>query len=474
MTMLLLSATVAANSATHLRFARLGLRRKVTATGLIALADLPAGTARLAFYTRSAYFSQAEIERQPAKLLPIQARRLIDAELAFNEPFRARHNATALPGQGRQNLTLAAVAEADYALLASRLPLSTRPFASITPAECAMAALLGKLTREPVRLLWRRGSQMLGLLVRQGAIHARHAARSEQDVALDEAAFAERVLPLLGSAATRFAGGNGAAAVLPALALGEWGSLPAGFDSTVGAGLRVQLQRLFAGAPVDDVAQWPELYGLRFVTNHFNFLTSDYQAEAQGVFLARPLLRMSAVATAVIGGLAVLAAVQANQLGQGMEKRRTTLETQHKAVEGQRPAPEDLEKLKRRLGVQSTLEGLRLDRFLAWISASTPAGVIIRKLEVTRSTAAAAPPVAAPPIAQSVAAKEPAASMQSWSAAIEFEVPGSYAQAEQKSAAIMAALGSKGKLMSSALRVDNDQSARLSIALAAQENAFLE
>jgi hypothetical protein len=84
--MLLLSATDAANNATHLRFARLGLGRKVTATGLIALGDLPTGMARLAFYTRSAYFSQTETERRPAKILAIQARRLIDAELAFNEP----------------------------------------------------------------------------------------------------------------------------------------------------------------------------------------------------------------------------------------------------------------------------------------------------------------------------------------------------------------------------------------------------
>lgn len=106
MPMLLLSATDAANNATHLRFARLGLGRKVTATGVISLAELPTGMARLAFYTRSAYFSQTETERRPAKILAIQARRLIDAELAFNEPFRARQRATAVPGEGRQNLTL--------------------------------------------------------------------------------------------------------------------------------------------------------------------------------------------------------------------------------------------------------------------------------------------------------------------------------------------------------------------------------
>lgn len=270
MAMLLLSATDAANSATHLRFARLGLRRKVTATGLIALADLPTGTARLAFYTRSAYFSQNETERQPAKLLAIQARRLIDAELAFNEPFRARQRATAVAGEGRQNLALAAVSEADYSLVVNRLPLAIRPFATITTAECAMAALLGKLTSEPVSLLWRRGSQMLGLLVKQGEIHARHATRVEQQEAQDEAAFAVRVLPLLAASAARFGTTAGAAVVLPTLTLGEWGSLPAGFDTPLEAGLKVQLRKLFVGAPVDDVAQWPELYGLRFVTDHFN------------------------------------------------------------------------------------------------------------------------------------------------------------------------------------------------------------
>jgi hypothetical protein len=468
--MLLLSATDAANNATHLRFARLGLGRKVTATGLIALGDLPTGMARLAFYTRSAYFSQTETERRPAKILAIQARRLIDAELAFNEPFRARMRATAVPGEGRQNLALAAVAEAEYTQLANRLPLATRPFDCIAPAECAMAALLGKLTREPVRILWRRGNQMLGLLVKQGDIHGRLATRVEQDAAVDEAAFAERVLPLLGAAAARVSP-SGGAAVLPTLALGEWGSLPAGFDTALGAGLRVQLHKLFTGAPVDDVAQWPELYGLRFVSDHFNFLTSDYQAEVQGVLLARPLLRTAAFATAVIGGLAALAAVQANQLGQGLQTRRATLEADLNAVESQRPKPDELEKLKRRLGVQSTLEGLRLDRFLAWISANTPNGVIIRRLEVNRS-ATPLPPAAALPVAPGPEAKDPAASRQSWTAAIEYEVPGAYAQAEQKSAAIMAALGTKAKLLSSALSIDNDLPSRLKIVLATQETAF--
>jgi hypothetical protein len=274
----------------------------------------------------------------------------------------------------------------------------------------------------------------------------------------------------VGAAAARVSP-RGGAAVLPTLALGEWGSLPAGFDTALGAGLRVQLHKLFTGAPVDDVAQWPELYGLRFVSDHFNFLTSDYQAEVQGVLLARPLLRTAAFATAVIGGLAALAAVQANQLGQGLQTRRATLEADLNAVESQRPKPDELEKLKRRLGVQSTLEGLRLDRFLAWISANTPNGVIIRRLEVNRS-ATPLPPAAALPVAPGPEAKDPAASRQSWTAAIEYEVPGAYAQAEQKSAAIMAALGTKAKLLSSALSIDNDLPSRLKIVLATQETAF--
>jgi hypothetical protein len=469
--MLLLSVTDAANSDTHVRFARLGLRRRVTATGLIALADLPVGTARLAFYTRTAYFSQSEAERRSAKLLPIQVRRQIDADLAFNEPFLARHYATSLPGGGRQNLALAAVAEADYALLANRLPLATRPFACITPAECAMAALLSKLTREPVRVLWRRGRQMVGLLVRQGAIHARHAARVEQDVAADEAAFALRVLPLLGAAVARFSTTASVAGVLPTLALGDWSGLAASFDSTLGAGLRAQLHRLFTGAPADDVAQWPELYGLRFVTDHFNFLSSDYQGEVRGTLLARPLLVPGALTSAVFGLLAAFNAVQASQLEQAMQTRRTTLETQLKAVDSQRPKPEEVEKIKRRLGVKSTLEGLRLDRFLAWISTNTPPGVIIRKLEVNRS---ANPSPVATMVAPSSEEKEASAPAQSWLAAIEFEVPGAYSQSEERSAAIMSALATKGKLISSALRVGDDQPSRLLITLVTQETAFLE
>ncbi|MCF8212151.1 MAG: hypothetical protein K9K38_22530 [Rhodoferax sp.] len=478
MAQLLLSATDAAGGTSQLRFVRLGMGRKVTATGTVAVADLPSGTARLAFYTRGAYFSQTETERRPAKLLVIQARRLIDAELAFNEPFRARQRATAVPGEGRQNLALAAVSEADYALLVSQLPLARRPFACITPAECAMAALLGKLSREPVRLLWRRGSQMLGLLVRQGEILARHATRVEHDAGADESAFALRVLPLLGASAARFAPGD-ATDLLPTLALGEWGALPAGFDSAVGAGLRVQLQALFTGAPVDDVAHWPELYGLRFVADNFNFLGGDYLAEVQGVQLARPLVLAASLAALATGLWAAATVVQGLNLNQGLEQRRTTLATALQTLDSQRPKPEELERLKRRLGVQSALEGLRLDRFLAWVSANTPPGVIIRRLEVNRSATPAAAPLAAATAVAGLPAtgslgQDGAAARQGWAVAIEYEVPGSYAQAEQKSAAILAALGNRAKLLNSGLQIHNDEPSRLVIALVAQEAAFLE
>jgi hypothetical protein len=77
-------------------------------------------------------------------------------------------------------------------------------------------------------------------------------------------------------------------------------------------------------------------------------------------------------------------------------------------------------------------------------------------------------------VAPSSEEKEASAPAQSWLAAIEFEVPGAYSQSEERSAAIMSALATKGKLISSALRVGDDQPSRLLITLVTQETAFLE
>jgi hypothetical protein len=469
MAMLLLTTTDDAADDGLLRYASIGSGRKVLATGTVRMVDLPAGEARVSFYARTAYFNQTETDKRSAQMQPIHARRLIDGELAFNEPFRARQRATTAPGEGRQNLALAAVAEADYALLANRLPLLQRPFACKTAVECALAALLGKATKEPARLLWRRGSHMLGLLVEGGRIHARHAARVEREAALDEATFADRVLPLLSGAASRSGNAGSGRDVVITLALGEWGALPEGVDAKIGVGVRSQLLALFPGAPADDVTAWPELYGLPFVPEEFNFLTPAYQAEVQGVRLVKPVLWAAVAAAAAFGMAAAYAAIQASNLNSGTDARRTALAANLQMVESQIPKPEDIEKLKRRLGVQSTLEGIRLDRFLAWVSKNTPKGVIIRKLDVSRD-GNPTPPARA----TARAANADSLPLVSWKAAIEYEVPGSYAEAEKRSAAIMAALGNKSKLVSSSLNVKNDEPSRLSINLVTQETVFAE
>lgn len=468
MAMLLLSTLGDVAGEGEFRFASIGPGRKVRASGSVKLADLPAGETRLSFYNRTAFFSKVEVVKQVTKMLPIQVRRLIDAELAFNEPFRACQRAKDA-GEGRQDLTMVAVAESDYALVANRLPLMQRPFACITATECALAALVGQVTPAPVQLLWRRGQNLVGLLVERGEILVRHATRVEGDAVEDETAFAERVLPLLASAANRSGRvGSPGRDVVVTLALGEWGVLPAGKDNKISAGLRSQLQALFPGAPTGEVAAWPELYGLPFVSADFSFLSMGYQAEVNGVRLTRPLLWATAGATALFAMAAAFASIQTSGMNDQREVRSGALQRELQSV-GQLPGAEDIELLKRRLGVQSTLEGIRLDRFLAWVSKNTPKGVVIRKLQVDRDTTAAT--AVAPP--NNVPNGTPAP-VQSWKAAIEYELPGAYAEVETKSAAVMAALGSKTKLITSVLNVKNDEPARLTINLVTQETIFSE
>jgi hypothetical protein len=466
MAMLLLSTTGDASGESELRYARIGAGRKVSATGMVRLADLPAGEARLSFYSRIAFFSHVTTEKSTPKMLPIQVRRLIDAELAFNEPFRARQR-TSDAGEGRQNLAIAAVAEADFTLVTAHLPLVDRPFACVTPTECVLAALLAQVTQEPTRVLWRRANQLLGLLVAGGVVHARHAARVENDVAQDEADFAARVLPLLAATAGRLNTTGPGRDVVVTLALGEWSHLPEGVDNKIGSGICSQLEDLFPSAPASDVRAWPELYGLPFVAAEFNFLPAEYQAEVDGVRYAKPVMWAAAAVAAVYATITGFAAIQTNSLNTQLATRRADITTSVQNVSGKLPSPGDIETLKRRLGVQNALDGIRLDRFLAWVSKNTPKDMHIRALDVSRAAGA-------PPAANQAVADPATTPAQSWNVAIVYEVPGPYADAERKAAAAIAALGSKTKLISSQLSVGVDATSRLSIALVTQETVFSE
>lgn len=467
MAMLLLSTTGDASGESELRYARIGAGRKVMATGMVRLADLPAGEARLSFYSRIAFFSHVVTEKSAPKMLPIQVRRLIDAELAFNEPFRSRQRATEA-GEGRHNLAIAAVAEADFSLVTTHLPLAQRPFANVTPVECVLAALLAQVSKEPVRVLWRRVNQLLGLLVVDGVVHARHAARVENDTAQDEADFAARVLPLLASTANRLPTAGPGRDVVLTLALGEWGQLPDGLDNKIANGVYTQLEALFPLAPDSEVKAWPELFGLGFVPAEFNFLPAEYQAEVDSVRYAKPMMWTATAVAVGFATVAAVAAVQANDITSKLEARRAEISSNVQNVSSKLPSPGDIEALKRRLGVQNALDGIRLDRFLAWVSKNTPQDMRIRTLDVSRGAGA---PAAANPVVPAATTSSPS---QSWNVAIDYEVPGPYAEAESKVAAVIAALGTKTKLLSSQLSVSNDQAARLSITLVTQETVFSE
>jgi len=465
MAMLLLSTTGDASAESELRYASLGAGRKVTATGTVRLADLPAGEARLSFYSRIAFFNHVVTEKTAAKMVPIQVRRLIDAELAFNEPFRSRQRTTDA-GEGRQNLAISAVAEADFTMVTAHLPLAQRPFACVTPAECVLAALMAQVTKEPVRLLWRRANQLLGVLVVNGVVHARHATRVENDTAQDEADFAARVLPLLAATANRLPTPGPALDVVVTLALGEWGALPEGVDNKIASGVYSQLEDLFPGAPANDVKAWPELYGLPFVAPEFNFLAAEYQAEVDSVRYAKPVIWAVGGVTALYLTAMAFAAIQTSGINSQLATRRADISGSVQSVSSKLPSPADIETLKRRLGVQNALDGIRLDRFLAWVSKNTPPDMRIRMLDISREQAPAAP---------NQAGQAPAVvPQQSWKAAIEYEVTGPYADAERKSASVIAALGKKTKLLSSQLNVVSGEPAHLSISLVTQETVFSE
>lgn len=411
----------------------------VQAEGECALADLPAGGAvRAAFLARGSYFDRVDAEVKSAKMLPFQARRLVDGSLAFSEPFRVRFAAKNL-GNGRQRLDLAAVSEADVDAAMRQLPLQSRACERVTLVESAIAALVAQETPEPAAVLWLRGPNLLGLVVENGAVLAKllDRATSGED-ALDGRL--ERMRGSLQSAVRRTFPDR---EISLRLALGEL----AGNAATRGepadaasSALETRLARRFTGSQPLAALLWPEVYGLPTLANDYSLLDTGHQQRA---WAEKAAFGLGALLFA--GGLATAATAAAHyaewqQLAADHASRRSKVEADYTALKPRLPTPAQLAALEQRLKIESGASDFRVDSLLAWISEITPNGAIIRKLEASSAKPAAG---AAAPAAQA----EP----HGLDILVVWELQGNYPGVEQLAASLTERLAERAKLTGSKL-----------------------
>jgi hypothetical protein len=167
----LLAAIPGENGEAVLRYASVSGRR------IVAVGEgVPSRTAeptRASVFSLDSYFEQVDLSAASVKLLPLVARRHVDAELVFDDAsYRLRTRS-----RSRRERTIAAdiaaMPEHDLDAAASMWPMRQRPCLQMVPLELAIAALVQKVTAEPVMVFWEKGGVLISLLVADGMVQTR-------------------------------------------------------------------------------------------------------------------------------------------------------------------------------------------------------------------------------------------------------------------------------------------------------------
>ncbi|WXG54192.1 MAG: hypothetical protein RNU03_05720 [Candidatus Sedimenticola sp. (ex Thyasira tokunagai)] len=337
------------------------------------------GPMRAAVFSPAGYFERVDLAAPSPKLLPLAARRHLDAELVFDEPYRLRVRSR-VKRERTIAADMAAMPELDLDTAVALLPLEEQPCLQMVPVELAIAALVRKATAEPVIVLWEKGGVLLSLLIAEGMIEA----RTRENVSAEnrELVIARAEASLRTSASHRGEGRE----IFLTLGMGDLCGHGADLGEKSVEVFEKKLAKLYRGRrgmAADIVLRSPELYGLPFVDDDWNFQEKNYRDQVQSWRYAKPVAAAAGVAGilfALYGGFQHLQAM--NAASEFDKRQAKLLQTQ---VEIGRILPSEQAMATARSGLQVQVQSLsevRLDHMLDWLTHLVPEGVIIRSLVV--------------------------------------------------------------------------------------------
>jgi len=374
----LLAAVPGENGETVLRYASVSGRR-IVAVGEGA-PSRTAETTRASVFSLDSYFEQVDLSAASVKLLPLVARRHVDAELVFDDAsYRLR---TRCRSRSERTIAadIAAMPEHDLDAAVSMWPMRQRPCLQMVPLELAIAALVQKATAEPVMVFWERGGVLISLLVADGMVQNR---MRERVTGGDREAVISRAEAGLRTIANR-SGENREVSL--SLYTGDLTDHPREPRGKADQDLEDKLARLYRVGrkiPKDAVLRDPELFGLPFVAKDWNFLEVEYRNQVQSWRYARPAAAVAGVAGVLIGLYGGLQHLQALSIASDFDQHRAELSASQAEFERVRPSDEAMASVRSRLQVQrQSLSEVRLDRMLDWLTHLVPNGVVISALEM--------------------------------------------------------------------------------------------
>jgi hypothetical protein len=338
------------------------------------------GPMRVSVFSLDSYFEQVDLAAASVKLLPLVARRHVDAELVFDDASyrlralsRARHERTI-------SADISALPENDLETAAAMLPLHQNPCLQMVPMELAIAALVHKATSEPVMVFWEKGGVLISLLVAAGMVQNRMRERVSDE---------DREIILSRAEASLRAGANRSGEnreVFLTLYTGDLCDCKPDKREKAVVALEKKVARCYRNGrkvATDAVLRDPELYGLPLVAREWSFLEAEYRYQVLAWRYARPAAAaagMAGIAIALYGGMQHL---QALSIASDFDQHRAELSANLAEFERMRPSDDDMASVRKRLHVQQeSFSEVRLDRILDWLTHLVPDGVAIRALEM--------------------------------------------------------------------------------------------
>ncbi len=339
-----------------------------------------AGAMRVSLFSLESYFEQVDLAAASVKLLPLVARRHVDAELVFDDAlYRLRARARS-KGERTIAADIAAMPEHDLEAAVSMLPLDARPCLQMVPLELSIAALVQKTTTEPVMVFWEKGGLLISMLVAGGMVQTR---MRERVTDADREVIISRAEASLRASASRTGDSR---ELFLALFLGDLVDHERESRDKAVLALEKKLARLYRTgkrAPKDAVLRDPELYGLPYVADDWSFLEADYRTRVLSWRFAKPAAALAAAAGVVIALYGGVQHLQALMLGSDFDQRRQALSASLTEFERIRPSDEAMLAVRDRLHIQQqSLSEVRLDRMLDWLTHLVPDGMSISALEM--------------------------------------------------------------------------------------------
>ena len=371
--------------------------RRIQKIGEGAPAHL-SGPLRASVFSLSSYFEQVDLAAASPKLLPLVARRHVDAELVFDETYRLRARSRA-KRERTIAADIAALPELDLDAAVALLPLQQQPCLQMVPLELAIAALVRKATAEPVIVFWEKGGVLLSMLIAEGMVQARMREKVSED---NRDVIIGRAEASLRASAGHWGENREVFLTLYTGDLAGWGKATQEKAAQVFEDRLAQLYRPGKDMPKDIVLRDPELFGLPFVDEEWSFLEQGYRDQVQSWRYARPAAALAVLAGGVFAFFGAIQHLQALGAASDFEDKRDKLQQTLAEIERIRPSDEAMASARSGLQVQlQSLSEVRLDRMLGWLTHLVPDGAAIRNLQMEPAPAPGqnrnAPPVNYPP-----------------------------------------------------------------------------